>query len=196
MIWHCLTSLILIKNRPYYGIFINFWTVASRPSVMQYCSIAMQYCNTFFKYCKSIAILFKNWSIELLQDFFFEKTIAILFAEKKMNWQWILSPFWKNIQKFLKIIISISIMAVSISFKMILTIITIFKLLFFIQNNCLKSIEVLQYFNTFLNSKSIAKCNIAILFQPSIAKTIAILFKSIDWRSDPLYIFIKLFVTF
>ena len=43
-----------------------------------------------------------------------------------------------------------------------------------------KSIEVLQYCNTFLNPKSIAKCNIAILFQPSIAKSIAILFKSID----------------
>ena len=44
----------------------------------------------------------------------------------------------------------------------------------------IKSIEVLQYCNTFLNPKSIAKCNIAILFQPSIAKSIAILLKSID----------------
>ena len=150
---------------------------------MQYCSIAMQYCNTFFEYCKSIAILFKNWSIELLQYFFSRKLLQYFLQKKKINWEWILSPFWKNLLKFLKIFLLISITAVSISFKMILPIITIFKLLFFIQNNCLKSIEVLQYFNTFLNSKSIAKCNIAILFQPSIAKTIAILFKSIDWRS-------------
>ena len=132
----------------------------------------------------NIAILFSSIA-KVLQ--YFLKTEVLnycnTFCRKKINWEWILSPFWKNVLKFLKIFVLISITAVSISFKMILPIITIFKLLFFIQNNCLKSIEVLQYFNTFLNSKSIAKCNIAILFQPSIAKTIAILFKSIDWRS-------------
>ena len=146
------------------NIAILFLSIAK---VLQYFlkTEVLNYCNTFFRenYCNT-------------------------FCRKKINWEWILSPFWKNLLKFLKIFLSISMTAVSISFKMILPIITIFKLLFFIQNNCLKSIEVLQYFNTFLNSKSIAKCNIAILFQPSIAKTIAILFKSIDWRSALLYL--------
>ena len=46
-----------------------------------------------------------------------------------------------------------------------------------------KSIEVLQYCNTFSGGAILQNCNIAIHFHLSIAKSIAILLKSIDWKS-------------
>ena len=112
-------------------ISLQFW-LHIRPSVA--------ILPTFFEYCKTMAILFKKTEIlnycntEFWADF-------VIVLEKLL--------------KFLKRFVLIIIRVVFIRFKMILPFIIVFKLLFIIQNNCLKiywspfSLWVLQYFLVF-----------------------------------------------
>ena len=105
----------------------NFYVVASRPSVMQYCSIAMQYCITFFwvlqKYCNTFLKL-KYWIIAIL---FLSEMYCNTFLRKENNLEQNMSPFWINKLWFLKRCISITIRAFYIYVEMILSLVIIFK---------------------------------------------------------------------